>query len=149
MGDANLKNLGLALLLCSFFMSSYNLGLLSFPKETACLCRQLTAADAEKREKEMAEECVEIFQKLGDDEHVAEAYMVLGLQFKYQEPQHLQYLQRGLLLCLKSCGRFHPLASKFQINIGIFYEDSKDYVQSYKYFKEWNEINQEVCSCIQ
>lgn len=36
------------------------------------------------------------------------------------------------------------LSARFHINIGIYYEDSGDYIRAYEYFKDWAEICVEV-----
>ena len=56
----------------------------------------------------------------------------------------LQYLQKGLSLCLRVCGRYHMLSARFHINIGIYYEDNGDFIRAYELFKDWAEICTEV-----
>lgn len=41
-------------------------------------------------------------------------------------------------------GENHILTSRIYINIGIVYEDNKDYVKAYKYFAKWAKVNEVV-----
>jgi tetratricopeptide (TPR) repeat protein len=130
------RKLGMALLVTSFHMSSYS--------QARGKDAGLTPKQANEQGVDMTKEAIKIFQKLGDGERLAEAYMVLGLHVNSSDPAQLEYLQKGLSLCLRVCGRYHMLSARFHINIGIYYEDTGDYVRAYEYFKDWAEICTEV-----
>lgn len=41
-------------------------------------------------------------------------------------------------------GEYHILTSRLYINIGIVYEDNKDYRKAYTYFKRWARVSEEI-----
>ena len=53
-------------------------------------------------------------------------------------------LNRSFELCLKTYGEKHMLMLRLYLNIGILYEDNRDYQKAYDYFVKWHETCQEV-----
>ena len=49
-------------------------------------------------------------------------------------------------LCLKAYGQCHMLYVRLCLNIGILYEDDRDYNKAYDYFLKWNTACMEVSS---
>ncbi len=47
-------------------------------------------------------------------------------------------------LCLQVYGEQSLLTSRLYINIGIVYEDNKEYVRAYEYFKKWAAVSDAV-----
>lgn len=41
-------------------------------------------------------------------------------------------------------GEYHILTSRLYINIGIVYEDNKEYRKAYEYFKKWARVSEEI-----
>lgn len=56
----------------------------------------------------------------------------------------LQFYHDALEICQEVNGENHILTSRIYINIGIVYEDNKDYVKAYKYFAKWAKVNEVV-----
>ena len=56
----------------------------------------------------------------------------------------LQMLNRSFELCLKTYGEKHMLTLRLYLNIGILYEDNRDFQKAYDYFVKWHETCQEV-----
>ncbi len=53
-------------------------------------------------------------------------------------------LNRSFELCLKTYGEKHMLTLRLYLNIGILYEDNRDFQKAYDYFVKWHETCQEV-----
>ena len=53
-------------------------------------------------------------------------------------------LNRSFELCLKTYGEKHMLMLRLYLNIGILYEDNRDFQKAYDYFVKWHETCQEV-----
>ena len=51
----------------------------------------------------------------------------------------LQQLTKAQELCMKAYGEKHLLACRLYLNIGILYEDNRDYQEAYDYFVRWND----------
>ena len=43
-------------------------------------------------------------------------------------------------LCMKAYGEKHLLACRLYLNIGILYEDNRDFEVAYDHFVKWNEV---------
>lgn len=56
----------------------------------------------------------------------------------------MQLYHEALDICQEVNGEYHILTSRIYINIGIVYEDNKDYVKAYKYFAKWARVNEVV-----
>ena len=56
----------------------------------------------------------------------------------------LQMLNRSFELCLKTYGEKHMLTLRLYLNIGILYEDNRDFQKAYDYFVKWHETCLEV-----
>ncbi|XP_073234620.1 TPR repeat-containing protein DDB_G0287407-like isoform X1 [Porites lutea] len=93
------------------------------------------------------DEAIDIFMRHGDMGHMAEAIMTKSFinprarkYFKEKE----EMLNRSFELCLKTYGEKHMLMLRLYLNIGILYEDNRDYQKAYDYFVKWHETCQEV-----
>ena len=53
-------------------------------------------------------------------------------------------LNKSFELCLKTYGEKHMLMLRLYLNIGILYEDNRDFQKAYDYFVKWHETCQEV-----
>jgi hypothetical protein len=78
------RKLGMALLVTSFHMSSYS--------QARGKDAGLTPKQANEQGVDMTKEAIKIFQKLGDGERLAEAYMVLGLHVNSSDPAQLEVI---------------------------------------------------------
>ena len=47
-------------------------------------------------------------------------------------------------MCLQVYGEQSLLTSRLYINIGIVYEDNKNFVKAYDFFKKWATVSQSV-----
>lgn len=56
----------------------------------------------------------------------------------------MKMLNRSFELCLKTYGEKHMLMLRLYLNIGILYEDNRDYQKAYDYFVKWHETCLEV-----
>lgn len=56
----------------------------------------------------------------------------------------LQYYNEAMDLCMQIFGEYHILTSRLYINIGILYEDKRDFKKAYGYFKQWGKISEEI-----
>lgn len=93
------------------------------------------------------DEAIDIFMRHGDMGHMAEAIMTKS----FINPRHRKYfkekeemLNRSFELCLKTYGEKHMLTLRLYLNIGILYEDNRDFQKAYDYFVKWHETCQEV-----
>lgn len=93
------------------------------------------------------DEAIDIFMRHGDMGHMAEAIMTKSFinprarkYFKEKE----EMLNRSFELCLKTYGEKHMLTLRLYLNIGILYEDNRDFQKAYDYFVKWHETCQEV-----
>lgn len=64
--------------------------------------------------------------------------------FVYFNICFVQMLNRSFELCLKTYGEKHMLTLRLYLNIGILYEDNRDFQKAYDYFVKWHETCQEV-----
>lgn len=55
-----------------------------------------------------------------------------------------QLYNEAMELCLQVYGEQSLLTSRLYINIGIVYEDNKNFVKAYEYFKKWATVSQAV-----
>ena len=53
-------------------------------------------------------------------------------------------LTRSYELCRKTYGEKHMLMLRLYLNIGILYEDNRDFNKAYDYFVKWNDCCMEV-----
>lgn len=93
------------------------------------------------------DEAIDIFMRHGDMGHMAEAIMTKSfinprLQKFFKEKEEM--LNRSFELCLKTYGEKHMLMLRLYLNIGILYEDNRDFQKAYDYFVKWHETCLEV-----
>ena len=62
---------------------------------------------------------------------------------------YLQYYKEAEDMCLQAYGEFSVLTSRIYLNIGIMYEDKRDYFKAYDYFIKWQDVCVEVCIATQ
>ena len=55
-----------------------------------------------------------------------------------------QQLMKALELCLKAYGEGHMLYVRLCLNIGILYEDDRQFQEAYDYFIRWDKACMEV-----
>jgi len=53
-------------------------------------------------------------------------------------------LKTSFELAVKAYGEKHMLVLRLYLNIGILYEDNRDYQKAYDYFLQWNHVCMEV-----
>eukprot|EP00794_Sanderia_malayensis_P017020 gene17020-18734_t len=89
-----------------------------------------------------ADSGIATFDKIGDIGHLAEAIMTKSFvnprSTKFFEEKKKQLL-KAQGLCRKAYGDNHLLACRLYLNIGILYEDNRDFEEAYDYFVSWNE----------
>lgn len=63
---------------------------------------------------------------------------------KFDKPLFFQYYNEAMEICLQVYGEKSLLTSRLYINIGIVWEDNKDYVKAYEYFCKWCVVSEAV-----
>ncbi|XP_065072260.1 uncharacterized protein LOC135696706 [Rhopilema esculentum] len=88
------------------------------------------------------DEAIATFEKIGDIGHLAEAIMTKSFvnprSTRFFSEKKVQ-LEKSSELCMKAYGEKHLLACRLYLNIGILYEDNRDFEMAYDYFVKWNE----------
>lgn len=110
----------------------------------------LESGNSEQTRKECfkyIDEAIDIFMRHGDMGHMAEAIMTKSfinprLRKFFKEKEEM--LNRSFELCLKTYGEKHMLMLRLYLNIGILYEDNRDFQKAYDYFVKWHETCLEV-----
>ncbi|GAB1609949.1 repeat-containing DDB_G0287407-like [Argonauta hians] len=87
---------------------------------------------------------IKIFQELNDIGHYAEALMTKGVLATQGSMEQLKLYNQAMDLCMQMYGEYHILTSRLYINIGIVYEDNKEYRKAYEYFKKWARVSEEI-----
>ncbi|XP_036368972.1 nephrocystin-3 [Octopus sinensis] len=87
---------------------------------------------------------IKIFQELNDIGHYAEALMTKGVLATRGSMEQLKLYNQAMDLCMQMYGEYHILTSRLYINIGIVYEDNKEYRKAYEYFKKWARVSEEI-----
>lgn len=87
---------------------------------------------------------LKIFQELNDIGHYAEALMTKGVLAPRGSMEQLKLYNQAMDLCMQMYGEYHILTSRLYINIGIVYEDNKEYRKAYEYFKKWARVSEEI-----
>ncbi|XP_057298417.1 TPR repeat-containing protein DDB_G0287407-like isoform X1 [Hydractinia symbiolongicarpus] len=96
---------------------------------------------------EVVNEAISVFQKINDIGHLAEAIMTKS----FVNPRAKRYfeekkneLEKAFELCLKAYGKGHMLYVRLCLNIGILYEDDRQFGKAYDYFVQWDVACKEV-----
>lgn len=129
------------------FKLGFSLMKLAFSLESWAGCdgdEALASTTALAEGQRHTDKAIEIFQELNDKGHYAEALMTKGVLSPRGTPEQLRYYHEALDICQEVNGENHILTSRIYINIGIVYEDNKDYVKAYKYFARWARVNEVV-----
>lgn len=110
----------------------------------------LESGNSEQTRKECfkyIDEAIDIFMRHGDMGHMAEAIMTksfINPRLKKFFKEKEEMLNRSFELCLKTYGEKHMLMLRLYLNIGILYEDNRDFQKAYDYFVKWHETCLEV-----
>ncbi|XP_074616453.1 TPR repeat-containing protein DDB_G0287407-like [Acropora palmata] len=110
----------------------------------------LESGNSEQTRKECfkyIDEAIDIFMRHGDMGHMAEAIMTksfINPRLKRFFKEKEEMLNRSFELCLKTYGEKHMLMLRLYLNIGILYEDNRDFQKAYDYFVKWHETCLEV-----
>ncbi|XP_059178256.1 TPR repeat-containing protein DDB_G0287407-like isoform X2 [Physella acuta] len=105
---------------------------------------ELTGPDAVTEGNKYIDRALKIFLELSDMGHYAEALMTKGVLAPRGSMEQLKLYNQAMELCMQMYGELHILTSRLYINIGIVYEDNKDYRRSYQYFKKWARLSEEI-----
>ncbi|KAH9495183.1 hypothetical protein Btru_018582, partial [Bulinus truncatus] len=105
---------------------------------------ELTGPDAVTEGNKYIDRALKIFMELNDMGHYAEALMTKGVLAPRGSMEQLKLYNQAMELCMQMYGELHILTSRLYINIGIVYEDNKDYKRSYQYFKKWARLSEEI-----
>ncbi|RUS71321.1 hypothetical protein EGW08_020918 [Elysia chlorotica] len=105
---------------------------------------ELSGPDAVVEGNKYIDRSLKIFLELNDMGHYAEALMTKGVLASRGSMQQLKLYNQAMELCMQMYGELHILTSRLYINIGIVYEDNKDYKRSYQYFKKWARLSEEI-----
>ncbi len=54
----------------------------------------------------------------------------------------------ALELCQQAYGEFSVLSSRLLLNIGIMYEDKRDYDEAYNFYIKWQDVCEQVRSSV-
>ncbi|XP_076462217.1 TPR repeat-containing protein DDB_G0287407-like [Babylonia areolata] len=105
---------------------------------------ELTGAAAIAEGNKYIDRALKIFMELNDMGHYAEALMTKGVLARRGSMEQLKLYNSAMELCMQMYGEYHILTSRLYINIGIVYEDNKDYRKAYTYFKRWARVSEEI-----
>ncbi|CAG5132430.1 unnamed protein product [Candidula unifasciata] len=105
---------------------------------------ELSGPDAVTEGNKYIDRALKIFMELSDMGHYAEALMTKGVLAPRGSMEQLKLYNQAMELCMQMYGELHILTSRLYINIGIVYEDNKDYKRSYQYFKKWARLSEEI-----
>jgi tetratricopeptide (TPR) repeat protein len=130
------RKLALTLLLHSFHLSS----IVQQEMDT----KDITVQQALDQGKQCLKEAMQIFDKQGDKEKLADCYMTLGFLQQSGTPDEFECYEKALKLCMESVGRNHVLTSRLYANLGNYYESSGQIEKAYGCFVEWAAISTEV-----
>jgi len=87
------------------------------------------------------------FRKIGDIGHLAESIMTKSF-VNPRSPRFFEEkkmaLEESRELCMKAYGENHLLACRLYLNIGILYEDNRDFETAYDYFLKWYDTSYAV-----
>ncbi|XP_064625868.1 TPR repeat-containing protein DDB_G0287407-like [Lineus longissimus] len=134
-GDYHKAKLAIGLMKLAFSLESWD----------ACGADStLNGDEALKQGNKYIESALEIFKALNDQGHYAEALMTKGVLAPRGSMEQLKLYHEALDICMQLYGERHILMSRLYINIGIVYEDNKNYLKSYEYFKKWARVSEEV-----
>lgn len=86
-------------------------------------------------------EAIEYYSEVDDLGHLAEAYMTQSFIAPRggDTAKKKELLDKALELCLKAYGTNHMLYTRLSLNIGIYYEDIRDFTTAFNYFLQWYE----------
>ncbi|XP_062519073.1 uncharacterized protein LOC134194178 [Corticium candelabrum] len=135
-GPEHERKLAVTLLLNSFHLSSIT--------QQGKDIEGITVEQALEEGKECLKEAMQIFEKQGDMEKIADCYMTLGFLQQSGTPAEFECYEKALDLCMRSVGRNHILTSRLQANIGNYYEYIGQIEKAYDSFVEWAAISTEV-----
>ncbi|GFO48089.1 telomerase protein component 1 [Plakobranchus ocellatus] len=105
---------------------------------------ELSGPDAVIEGNKYIDRSLKIFLELNDMGHYAEALMTKGVLAPRGSMEQLKLYNQAMELCMQMYGELHILTSRLYINIGIVYEDNKDFKKSYQYFKKWARLSEEI-----
>ncbi|XP_074643679.1 TPR repeat-containing protein DDB_G0287407-like [Tubulanus polymorphus] len=134
-GDYHKFKLGMSLMKLAFSLESW---------EACGADETLTGADALKEGNEHIKTALHIFKELNDEGHYAEALMTKGVLATRGSKEQLEYYNEAMDICMQLYGENHILVSRLYINIGIVYEDNKNFRKAYEYFKKWAQVSEIV-----
>jgi len=87
------------------------------------------------------DQSIAIFEKMNDIGHLSEAIMTKSFvhprEKKYFK-EKLSQVTKSMELCLKAYGENHMLYVRLCLNIGILYEDDRQFQEAYDYFIRWD-----------
>lgn len=104
----------------------------------------LSESEALAEAKVNIEKAMDIFKKLGSDGHLADATMTKGVLEERGCQGQVDLYMEALDLCLQAYGEYCVLTSRLYLNIGIMYEDRRDYKEAYHWFIKWQDVCEEV-----
>ena len=93
------------------------------------------------------DKAIEIFKRQNDMGHLAEAIMTKSF-INPRLSKHFAEKEKMLMtaqeLCAKTYGEKHMLMLRLYLNIGILYEDNRNFETAYDYFVKWHDTCMEV-----
>ncbi|XP_022100079.1 telomerase protein component 1-like [Acanthaster planci] len=90
------------------------------------------------------ERAIQIFKDLGNDGYLADATMTKGILLPRGSEKQLEVCREALDMCLQIYGENSVLSSRMFLNIGIFYEDNRQYRTACEWFIRWHKCTEEV-----
>ncbi|XP_033636001.1 telomerase protein component 1-like isoform X1 [Asterias rubens] len=91
-----------------------------------------------------ADEAIRLFKEIGDLGKEAEASMTKAIVFPRGDEEQIQWYELAREQCQQAYGENCKLMTRIMSNIGIYYEDKRDYQTAYTYFVKWHEVSTEV-----
>ncbi|XP_071495043.1 telomerase protein component 1-like [Diadema antillarum] len=104
----------------------------------------LSEVEALEEAKVTIEKAVTLFKELGSDGHLSDAIMTKGVLEERGCQAQVDLYMEALDLCLQAYGEFSVLTTRLYLNIGIMYEDRREYREAYKWFIKWQDVCEEV-----
>ncbi|XP_038079413.1 telomerase protein component 1-like isoform X2 [Patiria miniata] len=104
----------------------------------------LSAEEAQDESVVQADEAIRLFKEIGDLGKEAEASMTKAIVFPRGEPEQIEWYELSREQCQQAYGENCKLMTRIMSNIGIYYEDRREFDTAYDYFAQWYEISREV-----
>ncbi|XP_033637129.1 telomerase protein component 1-like [Asterias rubens] len=100
--------------------------------------------EANEQGQKEVESAIKLFKEIGDDGHLADAIMTKGVLEDRGSENQKKYYMDALELCVQAYGEFSVLTSRLLLNIGIMFEDMRNYQEAFNYYIRWQDVCEQV-----